>query len=72
MTTVGYHAAYHMLGQPTPDDDDITIQTLESALTTGLSTIQLANTASHQTTNDNINALRLELVQMQQQLANYT
>ncbi len=71
-TTTGYHTAYHALGQPTPNDDDITIQMLESALTNGLSTIQLANTASHQTTNDNINSLHLELVQTQQQLALYT
>ena len=71
-TTTGYHTAYNTHGQIHPDDDDVTIQTLESALTNGLSTIQLANTASHQTTNDNINALRQELVQMQQQLALYT
>ena len=34
--------------------------------------VQVVNTASHQTKNDNINALHLELAQMQQQLANYT
>ena len=66
MATTGYHTAYHTLGQSLTDDDDVTIHTLESALTTGLSTLQLANTASHQTTNENINALRLELAQTQQ------